>query len=92
MKEEEVGTVSEKNCETNPVHEEVTQRFGGGWIGTDFLQSLQEQETLAVVGGVADSLAFKKLLFALKTASIPRSMASSSGGGKFERDQADATF
>jgi hypothetical protein len=48
--------------------------------------------TLAVVGGPANLHAFRKLLFALKTASIPRNMASSSGGGKFERDQADATF
>ena len=74
------------------MHEEVTQRFGGGWIGTDFLQSLQGQGTLTVAPEAADSLAFRKLLFALKTASIPRNMASSSGGGKFERDQADATF
>jgi len=36
-KEGEEGTGSIKDSETNPVHEEVTQRFGGGWIGTDFL-------------------------------------------------------
>ena len=41
MKEDEDGTVSDKDCETNPVHEEVTQGFGGGWIRTDFLQSLE---------------------------------------------------
>ena len=49
MKEEEVGTVSNKNCETDPAHEEVTQRLGGGWIGTDVLQPLEGQETLEVV-------------------------------------------
>ena len=41
MEEKKVGMISNKSWETNPVHEEVTQRFGGGWIGTDFLQSLQ---------------------------------------------------
>ena len=74
------------------MHEEVTQRLGGRRIGTDFLQSLEGQGSLTEVPGAADLLAFRKLLFALKTASIPRNMASSSGGGKFERDQADATF
>ena len=88
MKEEEVGTAFEKHCETNPVHEEVTQLFGKGWIRNDFLQSLQGQGTLTETPRAADSLAFRKLLFAL----ISRNMASGSGGEKFERDQADATF
>ena len=69
---------------TNPVHEEVTQR--------PISFSLQGQGTLAVAGGAADSLALKNLLCALKTASISRNMASSSTGGKFEREQGDSTF
>ena len=89
MKEEEVGTVSYKPCETNLVHEEVTQRFGGGWIGNNFLE---RQERLAVVRGAAGSLAFRRVLFALKASSIPLNLASNYGGGKSERDQADATF
>ena len=72
---------SDKTCETNPVRE-VTQRFGGGWIGTDFLQSLEGQDTLAVVQGATGSLAFRKVLFALKVSSIPQNLASSYGGGK----------
>ena len=75
------------------MHEEVTQRFGGGWIGTDFLQSLEGQDTLAVVQGAAGSLAFRKVLFVLKASSIPQNLASSYGGGwKCERDQTDTTF
>ena len=64
------------------MHEGVTQRFGGGWIETDFLQSLEGQDALAVVRGAAGSLAFRKALFALKASSIPRNLASSYGGGK----------
>ena len=52
------------------MHEEVTQRFGGGWIGTDFLQSLQGQGTLTGVPGAANSVAFRELLFALKIAEL----------------------
>ena len=61
----------------------------GGWIGTDVLEG---QETLAVLRGAAGSLALRKVLFALKASSIPPNWASSYGGGKSERDQADATF
>ena len=91
MEEEVVGTFSDKNFETNPVHERVTQPFGGGWIGTDFLQSLEGQETLAVVQGAGNSHTSSKVLFSLKTFSMPRNVASSYGG-KSERDQADTTF
>ncbi len=44
MKEEQVGTVSNKDCETNPVHEEVTQRLGGGWTGTDSFSLCRDKE------------------------------------------------
>ena len=72
------------NYETNPVHEEVTQRFGGGWIATEFLQSLHGQETLVVVRGAVGSLAFRKILLDLNASSIPWNLASSYGGGKCE--------